>query len=693
LVGALELRGLLLFDLHAGGPPRVLAWPRDIAFAPFDLIATTDGGVAILDQKNQRVWQLDSGFEVVAPNLTTKPALQFQPLDDSEPMRDFDTQPLTLAHSIEVPEHSVSIEALNDGSLLVLTSPPGERFSTIRHYRDGALKGTHSTQVASALIDSGNRRGFSLLVHDFVRIVRGDEELLATVGAGGDQALLFRIRAKNDGIRIEPLAEFVAMRLFGGKGLASSGDKVFYDFGPRWLPLVTQDRGRYERSATIRVVKLDGKQPDCVWHRLFLDACIPPDCDVVVRTRCANDEKELAFAPLVDEPRLIRRSTGSELPWVGGSSTESNASGLGGGLPPTANRQPPTATWELLFQSSKGRYLQLELTLLGTGRTTPRIRAMRAYYPRFSYLEKYLPAVYRENAASASFLDRFLALFEGFYTNIEDRIAAVQTLFDVRSAPPDALEWLASWLSVAYDPSWPDKKRRLFLKHAVDFFAWRGTRPAILAALRLALEDCPRESLFDFEAKSPRSGVRIVERPANAQRSANVKQLWTRHLQRTHGSVAALNASNGTTFTSLDEIEVGRVKSEWDAFKTYVMPVHERAHHFTVFIPLPPGTDGSAKLDLARRVVQLEKPAHTTFNVDFYWTWFRLGEARLGADTVVDRGSRSPFLIAPYAVNRTRIGNGYLSPDTTRIGPGRTILGRGCARRPVHTRIAAGETR
>ncbi|HEX7831707.1 MAG TPA: phage tail protein, partial [Thermoanaerobaculia bacterium] len=509
-----------------------------------------------------------------------------------------------------------------------------------------------------------------------------------------------RIRAKNDGIRIEPLAEFVAMRLFGGKGLASSGDQVFYDFGPRWLPLVTQDRGRYERSATIRVVKLDGKLPDCVWHRLFLDACIPPDCDVVVRTRCANDEKELAFAPLVDEPRLIRRSTGSELPWVAGcqlsvvgSSAESSASGSGGGLPPTANRQPPTATWELLFQSSKGRYLQLELTLLGTGRTTPRIRAMRAYYPRFSYLEKYLPAVYRENAASASFLDRFLALFEGFYTNIEDRIAAVQTLFDVRSAPPDALEWLASWLSVAYDPSWPDKKRRLFLKHAVDFFAWRGTRPAILAALRLALEDCPRESLFDFEAKSPRSGVRIVERPANAQRSANVKQLWTRHLQRTHGSVAALNASNGTTFTSLDEIEVGRVKSEWDAFKTYVMPVHERAHHFTVFIPLPPGTDGSAKLDLARRVVQLEKPAHTTFNVDFYWTWFRLGEARLGADTVVDRGSRSPFLIAPYAVNRTRIGNGYLSPDTTRIGPGRTILGRGCARRPVHTRIAAGETR
>ena len=57
----------------------------------------------------------------------------------------------------------------------------------------------------------------------------------------------------------------------------------------------------------------------------------------------------------------------------------------------------------------------------------------------------YLPAVYREDAQSASFIERFLANFEGFYTAIEDLIAAVQVLFDVRSAPPEALAWLAAW--------------------------------------------------------------------------------------------------------------------------------------------------------------------------------------------------------------------------------------------------------
>src|SRR5205814_8561541 len=91
-------------------------------------------------------------------------------------------------------------------------------------------------------------------------------------------------------------------------------------------------------------------------------------------------------------------------------------------------------TWELLFHAAIGRYLQLKIQLIGNGRSTPRLRAMRIYYPRFSYLEHYLPAVYREDSQSASFLDRFLANLEGLYTTLEDKIAAVQMLFDPRSA-------------------------------------------------------------------------------------------------------------------------------------------------------------------------------------------------------------------------------------------------------------------
>lgn len=678
VAGAVELRGLLVFDVRSGSTPQQLLWPPGIDFEPFDLTATAAGGVAVLDAAHGRIWQLDRAFAVVAPWLeTSAPAAPvFHSIDGPEVV--CSAPPVRLEHSFAAASDAIGIAALPNGSLLVLASAAGAQFSTIHRYRGGVERDSFSTELADALIDHDQRANFSLLAHDFAAVTRGDEQLVYVAGAGGDQALVFRLTFAGDRMSAEARPELVAMRLFGGKGLVAGGGSVYYDFGDRWLPLVSQNRGRFERRATVRVLRLDGKQTDCVWHRLFLDACIPPECDVLVVTRTSNDEALLPFAPLMQEPKLLRRN-----------------------LPPQACG---LSTWELLFQHAKGRFLQIELTLAGNGRATPRIRALQAYYPRFSYLEHYLPGVYRENPESSSFLDRFLALFEGFFTTIEDRIAAAHLLADVRSAPPDALEWLAGWFAIAFDESWSDAKRRLFLQHAVEFFEWRGTARGLLAALGLALEECPDASLFDFAAPLPRTGVRIQEafraRPRAAVAEVSAEALnppdesdstWLAHLERTYGSAAALNERYGTDFENLAGTAAGKVSPENLArigaelrfFTQNVIPFSSTAHHFSVFFPLPPGsTDAPRRTDLAARVIRLEKPAHTTFEVDFYWTWFRLGEARLGEGTVVDLGSRSPSLIAPYAVGSTRIGAAYLAPDAAAIGPGRTILGRSCGRQP-----------
>jgi hypothetical protein len=68
-----------------------------------------------------------------------------------------------------------------------------------------------------------------------------------------------------------------------------------------------------------------------------------------------------------------------------------------------------------------------------------------------------------------------------------------------------------------------------------------------------------------------------------------------------------------------------------------------------------------AKLDLVQRVAALEKPAHTTFEIKFYWAFFRVGEARLAEDTVLDYGSRAPQLLRPVELGDSYTGSSYLS--------------------------------
>jgi phage tail-like protein len=758
VAGTIDPPGLLVFDLQTGGEPRQLLWP--LPFTPFDLSAASDGGVFVLDQSGRRVWQLDRTFAVVSVGSAgsvgsgggaAPPARpeDFTAIDGSASHPAVRPSAVTLDLAIPIAAASpVAIAALPDGSFLVLDSPPGARFSTLLRYKDGEQSGTGaSTGAAAALVDPSLQGAFRLLGHDFSYAEKraGTQEplddLLYVAGDDGDQAFAFQLILQGDQIALEPVPEFFPLRLFGGKalvaGAAGAEGQPFYDIEERWVPLVSQRRARFAESAALSVQSLDGKQPDCVWHRLLLDACIPPECEVLVASRAGNDKALLPFAAWNDEPRLLRRATGSELPWE------------------TAERAAGIDTWELLFQRAKGRYLELRLTLSGSGRSTPRIRALRAWYPRFSYLDHYLPAAYRENADSASFLDRFLANFEGFFTSIEDRIAAVQLLLDVRSAPAEALEWLASWFGVALDPAWDEARRRLFLRHAMDFFEWRGTVPGLMMALRLVLDDCPGDSIFDLQPKrSP--AIRIVEKfrtrvtpgavysgmsgdtievdglplraqqgpwdpsqggadlerryteltgrpyaaqapdrradpgawaawvefsrqtlgfvPRAASGDGNIAiadtDLWRRLLKGRYPSLAALNDAWRTSYADWAEIPLpdalprrAAALRDWLLFEGIVLPARDAAHRFTIFLPQSKLMADEKRLDLARRVAGLEKPAHTSFDVKFYWAFFRVGEARLGADTLVDIGGRSPEFLSPFVLDRNFLGSGYLAPD------------------------------
>ena len=79
---------------------------------------------------------------------------------------------------------------------------------------------------------------------------------------------------------------------------------------------------------------------------------------------------------------------------------------------------------------------------------------------------------------------------------------------------------------------------------------------------------------------------------------------------------------------------------------------------------------------LARRIVELEKPAHTVFDVKFYWEMFRIGEARLQLDTLIDRGSRAPQLLPGLILGRGFVGENHLAAPDSEVATDRYSLGR-----------------
>jgi phage tail-like protein len=289
---------------------------------------------------------------------------------------------------------------------------------------------------------------------------------------------------------------------------------VYYDAVGRWVPLEPFGVCNHEREGTLRTPSgfaanpvpgqpFDSGTPGCVWHRLFLDAAIPEGCAIAVGARAADDGDLLERLPFRPQPTPYLRGAGAELPWYDPWGDVA--------VRPTS---PRTGTWELLFQNVVGRYVQLELTFSGTGRTTPSVRALRAWYPRFSYVRAYLPEVYQEEDEPARFLERMLANMEGLLTEHEQRIDHAWMLVDPRTSPADAFDWLASWVGLRLEPAWSSERRRFLLRHVDRLYRIRGTIGGLRALLRLYL-GCSLDTdvVFAPHARTD-DPARIVDRVA-----------------------------------------------------------------------------------------------------------------------------------------------------------------------------------
>jgi hypothetical protein len=120
---------------------------------------------------------------------------------------------------------------------------------------------------------------------------------------------------------------------------------------------------------------------------------------------------------------------------------------------------------------------------------------------------------------------------------------------------------------------------------------------------------------------------------------------------------------------------------DWFQFESVVLAMRRSAHRFSVLLPAPPAplftqAEHQRRADLAARIVNLEKPAHTVFDIKFYWAMFRLGEARLGTDTLIDRGSRAALLMPPLRLGQQYLAESYLAPSHPQDVTERRVVGR-----------------
>ena len=268
----------------------------------------------------------------------------------------------------------------------------------------------------------------------------------------------------------------------------------------------------------------DSGSPQTIWHRLFLEAIVPPRCGVLVwlaATDTASDlmsmstrwyphvagDADVSSIPddvLSDVPRATWQSVTPEVAFAPALLEAS----------PVANRQ---GLFMVLLQRAgkavrnlEGRYLGVRIALNGDGRNTPELAALRAYASRFSYVNHYLPDIYREDkfgteadangrSTRRDFFERFVDSFEAQLTHIEDRVAGAYLLTRSEATPDESLDWLGTWVGI--EPSaYPPDRRRARLESIPELYRQRGTASGLTLALDIATGGmCSRGAIVVIE--------------------------------------------------------------------------------------------------------------------------------------------------------------------------------------------------
>lgn len=177
----------------------------------------------------------------------------------------------------------------------------------------------------------------------------------------------------------------------------------------------------------------------------------------------------------------------------------------------------------------------------------------------------FLPTAFRQSdLESPAFLRNFLFIFQHLHAQMEIQIQDLHKIFDPLETDPEFIPWLAGWVGLVMAPEWDEDTRRRWVRDAPRLYARRGTRDALLELIQVftGLEANIEENRW------PYPGFRI--------------------------GVCGM--------IGIDSI---------------VTPTIAREHAFIVHIPVRYEEITTQKLLRLHQVIQMEKPAHTIYFVQF----------------------------------------------------------------------------
>ncbi|HKQ79345.1 MAG TPA: phage tail protein [Blastocatellia bacterium] len=125
------------------------------------------------------------------------------------------------------------------------------------------------------------------------------------------------------------------------------------------------------------------------------------------------------------------------------------------------------------------------------------------------YLQ-YLPAIFSEDPFLGQFLLAFEEVLTGYHgaqePGLEEMIAGMAAFFDPRQTREDFLPWLAGWAAFSLRADWTLEQQRNFLADVVPLYRTRGTKENLIELLRLYTIGAP--TIDEGEITTLQIGVR-----------------------------------------------------------------------------------------------------------------------------------------------------------------------------------------